>query len=154
LTKTAIGGRLVLPAALRAEIVAHAQEAAPHEACGLIAGREGRATRVIRCPNLADDPLRRYVMAPLAVMQALRSMTEAGETGADGTEGEPLAIYHSHVYSGPYPSPTDRAEARWPSSFYVLVSVRSDVPEVSAYRIDADHPGSEKTVKEAELVEA
>lgn len=144
----------MLPAALRAEIVAHAQEAAPHEACGLIAGRDGRATRAIRCPNLADDPLRRYVMDPTAVMRALRSMAEAGESSADGTEGEPLAIYHSHVYSGPYPSPTDRAEARWPSSFYVLVSVRTDVPEVKAYRIVDDHVGSEKTVKEAELAPA
>lgn len=144
----------MLPASLRAEIVAHAREAAPHEACGLIAGRDGRATRAIRCPNLADDPLRRYVMDPTAVMQALRSMAEAGESSADGTEGEPLAIYHSHVYSGPYPSPTDRAEARWPSSFYVLVSVRADAPEVRAYRIDPDHVGSEKTVKEAELAEA
>jgi proteasome lid subunit RPN8/RPN11 len=141
----------VLPAALRAEIVAHAREASPHEACGLLAGRDGLATRVIRCRNIADDPLRRYVMDPTAVMQALRSMAEAGEASADGTEGEPLAIYHSHVYSGPYPSPTDRAEARWPSSFYVLISVRADVPEVKAYRIEDDHAGSEKTVKEAEL---
>lgn len=93
-------------------------------------------------------------MDPTAVMRALRSMAEAGESSADGTEGEPLAIYHSHVYSGPYPSPTDRAEARWPSSFYVLVSVRADVPEVRAYRIASDHPGSEKTVGEAELVDA
>lgn len=144
----------MLPAALRLEIVAHAQEASPHEACGLIAGRDGTATRVIRCPNTADDPLRRYVMDPTAVMQALRSMAENGESSADGTEGEPLAIYHSHVYSGPYPSPTDRAEARWPSSFYVLVSVRADPAEVRAYRIDADHAGSEKAVKEAELAEA
>lgn len=141
----------MLPAGLRAEIVAHAREVAPNEACGLLAGRDGRATRAIPCPNLADDPLRRYVMDPTAVMQALRSMAEAGESSADGTEGEPLAIYHSHVYSGPYPSPTDRAEARWPSSFYVLVSVRAEVPEVRAFRIDPDHPGSEKTVKEAEL---
>lgn len=144
----------MLPAALQAEIVAHAQEASPHEACGLIAGRDGRATRVIRCPNLADDPLRRYVMDPTAVMRALTSMAEAGESSADGTEGEPLAIYHSHVYSGAFPSPTDRAEARWPSSFYVLVSVRADPPEVRAYRIDSDHAGSEKTVKEAELTPA
>lgn len=141
----------MLPAALRAEIVGHAQEAAPHEACGLIAGRDGRATRVIRCANLADDPLRRYVMDPSAVMRALRSMAEAEESSADGTEGEPLAIYHSHVYSGPYPSPTDRAEARWPESFYVLVSVRADPPEVRAYRIKDDHGGSEKTVMEAEI---
>jgi len=154
LTRGADGGVLALPASLRAEIVAHARESAPHEACGLVAGRGGRATRVIRCANVADDPLRRYVMEPAAVMHALRSVQDAGEESADGVEGEPLAIYHSHVYSGPYPSPTDRAEARWPSSFYILVSVRAEEPEVRAYRIRADHPGSEKTVVEAELTES
>lgn len=143
----------MLPAAIRDEIVAHARESAPHEACGLLAGRGGRATRVIRCPNLADDPLRRYVMDPGAVLRALRAMSDAGETSADGDEGEPLAIYHSHVFSGPYPSPTDRAEARWPSSFYVLVSVRAAEPELRAYRIDMDHPGSEKTVLEVKLTD-
>ncbi len=134
--------------------MAHARESAPHEACGLIAGRGGRATRVIRCANVADDPLRRYVMEPTEVMRALRAMADAGESSADGLEGEPFAIYHSHVYSGPYPSPTDRAEARWPSSFYVLVSVRAEVPEVRAYRIRDDHAGSEKGVYEVRITEA
>lgn len=141
----------MLPAALRDEIVAHAREAAPHEACGLIAGRAGTATRVIRCPNDADDPLRRYRMNDGAVMRALRSMDEAAEEDAEGHGGEPLAIYHSHVFSGPYPSPTDRAEARWPYSFYVLVSVRGAEPEIRAYRVADDHPGSEKTVREVEI---
>lgn len=80
-------------------------------------------------------------------------MDEAGEQDADGHEGEPLAIYHSHVSSGPYPSPTDRAEAQWPYSFYVLVSVRAADPEVKAYRILPDHPGSEKTVQEVPVTE-
>lgn len=142
----------MLTAALRDEIVAHARESAPHEACGLVAGRGGTTTRVIRCPNVADDPLRRYRMEDGAVMRALRSMEEAGEADADGHPGEPLAIYHSHVFSGPYPSPTDRAEARWPYSFYILVSVRAEEPEVRAYRIKPDHPGSEKTVVEAMVV--
>jgi proteasome lid subunit RPN8/RPN11 len=109
---------------------------------------------VIRCRNVADDPLRRYVMEPAEVMRALRSMAEAAEASADGTPGEPLAIYHSHVHSGPYPSPTDRAEAHWPSSFYLLISVRAEIPEVLAYWIASDHPGSEKTVTAAQIADA
>jgi proteasome lid subunit RPN8/RPN11 len=93
-------------------------------------------------------------MNEVAVMRALRSMEEAGEEDAEAHSGEPLAIYHSHVYSGPYPSPTDRADARWPYSFYVLVSVRDADAEVRAYRIAEDHPGSEKTVREVEIREA
>jgi len=40
--------RLELPAALRDDIVAHARAEAPKEACGLVAGRDSRPTRVIR----------------------------------------------------------------------------------------------------------
>ncbi len=65
-------------------------------------------------------------------------MEDAGETDADGQLGEPLAIYHSHPASQPYPSPTDRAEAQWPFSYYVLVSLRSAEPELRAFRIQGD----------------
>ena len=33
---------MVIPAALRDEIIAHAREGLPNEACGILAGREGR----------------------------------------------------------------------------------------------------------------
>jgi proteasome lid subunit RPN8/RPN11 len=77
--------------------------------------------------------------------RAVLSMSDAGETDAEGNVGEPLAIYHSHVESYATPSPTDVADAeRWPYSFYVLVSLRHQ-PEIAAYRITG------RVVREVEL---
>lgn len=119
-----------LPSALRDEIVAHIREEAPREACGLIAGRDGAFTRIIRCTNVHPTPTTRYVIDPREQLSAFRSIDAAGE--------ELMGIYHSHPVSQPYPSPTDRAEAHYPDALYVLVSLRSGAPEIRAYRIGDD----------------
>jgi proteasome lid subunit RPN8/RPN11 len=115
---------------LRDEIIAHARESAPDEACGLVAGREGRPTRAIRCPNTHPTPTTRYLIAPRDQLRAFREMDDHGE--------ELIAIYHSHPASQPYPSPTDRAEAHYPEAAYILISLRTSDPEVRAYRIADD----------------
>ena len=123
---------------MRDEIVAHARGSAPDEACGLIAGSGGRATRVIRCANVHEMPTTRYRMDPREQLRAFREMDAQGE--------ELVAIYHSHPASQAYPSPTDRAEAHYPEAVYVLVSVRTDAPEVRAFRIGADGAVKEVTL--------
>jgi proteasome lid subunit RPN8/RPN11 len=115
---------------LRDEIVAHVREEAPREACGLLAGRNGGITRVIRCKNVHPTPTTRYVIDPREQLSAFRAIDAAGE--------ELLGIYHSHPVSQPYPSPTDRAEAHYPDALYVLVSLRTRTPEVRAYRLGTD----------------
>lgn len=100
-------------------------------------------TRVIRCENVAATPAVRYRIEPREQLAAFRSMDAAGE--------ELVAIYHSHPASLAFPSPIDRAEAFYPDATYVLVSLRGGEPELRAYRIAADHPGSEKTVHEVEI---
>lgn len=112
---------------MRDGIVAHAREAAPKEACGLIVGRAGVPTRLIRCANAHETPTTRYRIDPLEQLHAFREMDERGE--------ELVAIYHSHPASQPYPSPTDRAEAHYPDAVYVLTSLRTEEPELEAYRI-------------------
>ena len=120
---------------MRDAIFTHAREVAPDEACGLIAGKDGVAARTIRCRNVAEDRPRRYLIAPDDLRRAVIAMDDAGETDAEGNVGEPLAIYHSHVRSRAYPSATDIADAaRWPHSFYVLVSLTED-PSIGAFRI-------------------
>ena len=129
---------LSIAAALRADIVAHARSAAPDEACGLIAGRDGAPVRIIRCANVHETPTTRYRMDPREQLRAFREMDDRGE--------ELVAIYHSHPASQPYPSPTDRAEAHYPEAFYVLVSLRTADPELRAFRILTDGAVREVTL--------
>jgi [CysO sulfur-carrier protein]-S-L-cysteine hydrolase len=108
------------------EMVAHAREDLPNECCGMIGGRDGEATEVIRVANSAASPLR-YEMDPQAQFDALKAVE------ADG--GELLGIYHSHTKSAAYPSQTDVNQAvAWPEQAYVIVSLADpDNPEVKAY---------------------
>src|SRR3954449_2387526 len=88
------------------EIVAHARAEAPNECCGLLAGRDGRSERVFRMDNAARSPLR-FEVEPLDVMRTLEAIDEAGL--------EPVALYHSHTRTAPYPSQTDVTFAdAWP----------------------------------------
>jgi [CysO sulfur-carrier protein]-S-L-cysteine hydrolase len=108
------------------EMVAHAREDLPNECCGMIGGRDGEATRVVRVQNAAASPLR-YEMDPQGQYDALKAIEDAGE--------ELIGIYHSHTRSAAYPSQTDVNEARmWPEQAYVIVSLEDDeAPDVKAY---------------------
>lgn len=108
------------------EMVAHAREDLPNECCGMIGGRDGEATSVVRVENAAASPLR-YEMDPQGQYNALKRIEEAGE--------ELIGIYHSHTRSAAYPSQTDVNEARmWPEQAYVIVSLENEeAPDVKAY---------------------
>jgi proteasome lid subunit RPN8/RPN11 len=108
------------------EMVAHAREDLPNECCGMIGGRDGEATEVVRVANSAASPLR-YEMDPQAQYDALKAIE------ADG--GELLGIYHSHTKSAAYPSQTDVNQAvAWPEQAYVIISLADpDNPDVKAY---------------------
>ncbi len=108
------------------EMVAHARDDLPNECCGMIGGRDGEATEVVRVANAAASPLR-YEMDSQGQYDALKSIE------ADG--GELLAIYHSHTKSAAYPSQTDVNQAvAWPEQAYVIVSLADpDAPDVKAY---------------------
>jgi proteasome lid subunit RPN8/RPN11/molybdopterin converting factor small subunit len=140
---TTAPGRVTIPATIRDAIVEHAREQGTLECCGLIAARAGVPTRTIRCANVAQTPAVRYRIDPREQLAAFRSMDAEGE--------ELFGIYHSHPASVAFPSPTDRLEAYYPDALYVLVSLRSGETELRAFRIAADAPGSEKTVREVAL---
>ncbi len=108
------------------EMISHAREDLPNECCGMIGGREGEATRVVRVENAAASPLR-YEMDPQGQYDALKAIEDAGE--------ELIGIYHSHTRSAAYPSQTDVNEARmWPEQAYVIVSLENEeAPDVKAF---------------------
>ncbi len=107
------------------EMVAHAREDLPNECCGMIGGRDGEATAVLRVANAAATPLR-YEMDPQEQYNALKRIEDGG--------GELLGIYHSHTKSAAYPSQTDVNQAvAWPEQIYVIVSLAEEDPDVKAF---------------------
>ena len=102
-----------IAAELIAQIVAHSREEAPNESCGLVGGRDGVATSVLRGQNMHASPLRFEIANPLPL---LREIEEAGD--------ELAAIYHSHTRSEAYPSQTDINMAQgWPDPVWLICSL-------------------------------
>jgi proteasome lid subunit RPN8/RPN11 len=87
-----------VPAAIRRELVAHADAEAPNEACGFIALREGVAERFLPAENAAASPYRfdMRVTDPALVIDL-------------EDEGYELAVFHSHPTDKAEPSRTDIA---------------------------------------------
>ncbi len=129
-----------LPRALADELVAHAREDMPNECCGLIAGRDGTAIRVMRTTNTEASPFM-YVMDPREQMRLMEEVEDAGE--------DLLAIYHSHTRSAAYPSRTDVDLAFFPDPLYVIVSLADrDAPEIRAFRLRRTAAEGEQIVEE------
>ena len=79
---------------------AHARRGFPHEVCGVLLGRDGHAQRAEPVENQADDPGRRFAIAPADL---LRIQREARDLGL-----EVIGNYHSHPRHPAAPSPMDR----------------------------------------------
>jgi proteasome lid subunit RPN8/RPN11 len=137
---------LRLPKTMVDQMIAHATEDLPNECCGIIAGKDGIATRFYRTRNAEASPFR-YNIDPRDILRIEREI--------DDNDWQVLVIYHSHVASEAYPSPTDVRLSQWqgtdpptdlyPGAYYVLVSLKDPGnPIVRAYQIHAgevtEHP--------------
>ena len=108
------------------ELIAHARAEAPNECVGIITARDGVAQRVIIATNAAASPLR-YELDPRELLRIHEGVDESGDDLG--------AIYHSHTRSEPIPSQTDINLAFYPDALYVIVGLRSEEPDVRAWRI-------------------
>ena len=125
-----------IPRAIIDEMVTHAREDLPNEACGMVHAQDGAPVAVHRVKNDAASPYR-YEMNPPQVMRLERVRDASGESL--------FAIYHSHVRSPARPSRTDErtaffgaevgTELLFPGSMYILVSLASEPPDVRAFWI-------------------
>jgi [CysO sulfur-carrier protein]-S-L-cysteine hydrolase len=114
---------LTFPRLLYAEMLAHVLSTPTLEMCGLLSGREGQVDRVWPVPNALRSPVAYRMDGP--------EFAEA----MIGCDFEPLGIFHSHPAGPPVPSPTDIAEAAYPDSFYVVISLQNSFPSVRAFNI-------------------
>lgn len=116
-----------LPKRFVEEITRHALEEEPDECCGIVAGRNGRATKLYRMTNVEHSPYR-YSMDPKELLRVYHEIEDGG--------GELMVIYHSHTHTEAYPSATDIRLASWPEAYYLLVSLTNKAdPAVRLFRI-------------------
>ena len=113
--------------AQRNAIIAHAKREAPNEACGILAGKEGRVEKVYQMSN-TDKSSKTFFMDP---QEQLKVMKEIRNLGL-----EMAAIYHSHLESEAYPSAHDVELAYYPETSYVIVSIKDkDNPTIRSFKI-------------------
>ncbi len=117
---------LTLAPGILGEVIQHAKEKYPNEACGLLVGRRG-AERFIRVKNISAEPSR-YEMDPSELIATLRSLRESGE--------RLIAIFHSHPHGPAAPSNTDVEQAYYPEAAHLIVSLAEpECPQAVAFRI-------------------
>jgi proteasome lid subunit RPN8/RPN11 len=154
---------LTIPRRIVDEMIAHARELAPHECCGLLAGRANEVTRLYRIRNIVAmdgvdkqspfDPakaahLERLSPEERAEIAFVMDMQEFSLAKKDiRKQGLDLqVIYHSHPKDPARPSVTDIKIATdyediWqqinlPVPAYLLISLmKADRPDVRTYWI-------------------
>ncbi len=113
------------------EMVAHGLAGFPNEACGLLAGKEGRPVRFFPMKNVDASPVT-YRLDPKEQLEVFDEMDEQG--------WDLVGIFHTHTHSEAYPSETDRQQAFYPEASYLVMSLsdRSN-PVLRSFSIqDAD----------------
>lgn len=119
---------LRLPRLAYQQIIGHAYDGLPLEACGLLAGDapSGRVEVFYPTTNVAASS-KLYTVDP---KEHLRADRDAEERGL-----EIIGVVHSHTHTDAYPSPTDVAQAPDPGWHYVIVSLRQEAPVLRSFRI-------------------
>jgi desampylase len=113
-------------------MIAHAREEAPNECCGLLVGEGTVVDECVRARNIDANPARRYQLDPDTHIAANRRLR--------GTRRSVVGFYHSHPYSAPVPSATDREQAYYPEAIWIIVSLQRPDGDVAAYRLAGDIP--------------
>ena len=109
-------------------MVAHARRDHPDEACGIVAGKDGVATRLIEMEN-ADRSPTGFTFDSKEWLRVYREVDDADE--------DFLVVYHSHTMTEAYPSRTDIGWSRTtPFQHWLLVSTREpDSEEIRSFTI-------------------
>ena len=113
----------MIPAEVRAALVAHAEAEAPNEACGLVLLLDGAAERYVPGRNGAASPYR------------FELELDDPELWFAEDDGYELAVFHSHLSAPPRPSRTDVENiGLWEGKPYLILTVRTG--ELAAFTIE------------------
>lgn len=118
-----------------------AQQAWPHECCGLLLGRrlgdDWQIEQIIPTENASvarGDGERSFEIAPQALFELQRAARASG--------AEIIGHYHSHPNGRPSPSPRDCAAISDPQALWLILALSKaeQIPTLTAWRPDLSQP--------------
>jgi proteasome lid subunit RPN8/RPN11 len=120
---------IVLPRDIFKEMLAHVQAGYPNEACGVLAGANGRVVKHYPATNASDTP---ETFSEIGSQELLSIAQEI-----DDNDWTFFAYYHSHPRTPAYPSPRDiNLSQGWPGTLYIIFSLRNqEQPEMRVFTI-------------------
>ena len=119
---------LEIPNEIFEQMVTQAKAEVLIEACGILAGSDGKVEKLYRMTN-ADKSSDHFMMKPKEQFKVAKDIRSAGL--------EILAIYHSHPQTPARPSAEDIRLALTPNVIYVIVSLQdASCPAVKGFLIE------------------
>ncbi|MHC4195332.1 MAG: Mov34/MPN/PAD-1 family protein, partial [Planctomycetota bacterium] len=120
--------KLEIPNNIFEQMLQHAKNKAPIEACGILAGGDGVVEKLYNLTNV-DQSSDHFMMAPEEQFKVVKDIRAAGL--------EMLAIYHSHPETPAQPSAEDIRLALTPGVAYVIVSLQdAGLPVLKGFLIE------------------
>lgn len=137
---------LRLPQNIYDQMIAHALEGFPLEACGLFAGEvnepvfvEAESGEWVPAPDTDHTVSLFYPTENEAASAQVYTIPGKAylqsERDAESRGFQLQGVMHSHTHTDAYPSPTDVRQAPDPTWHYVIVSLRDQLPSLRSYRI-------------------
>ncbi len=109
------------------QMILQATAAAPVEACGILAGKDGGVEKFYPMTN-ADNSSEHFALVPQEHFSVVKQMRSEGQ--------EMVAVYHSHPASPARPSEEDIRLALMPGAKYVILSLAGEEPDVKCFEIE------------------
>ncbi|OGW71316.1 MAG: hypothetical protein A2047_03680 [Omnitrophica bacterium GWA2_41_15] len=136
---------LILKKELFDQIVSQSRKEFPNEACGILAGKDGkvngersRTVEKVYAMNNTDASPSTFFMDPKGQLKVMKEIRGLGM--------EMIGIYHSHVASQAYPSSHDVELAFYPEVSYAIISLEDKKnPVIKSFKIQ------EGNIKEEEV---
>jgi proteasome lid subunit RPN8/RPN11 len=107
-------------------MIAHCSKEYPNEACGILAGRDMRASVIYPMTNIEPSPVS-FLMAPAEQFGVMREMRSKSLSMA--------AIYHSHPSSPASPSARDKELAFYEEVVHIIISLMEIKPVIKGFSI-------------------
>jgi len=131
--------KITITKELKEQMLEHAREELPYEACGVISGDADKGPVYFYPARNELKSSTRYHIDPYDLYRIIMDIEEEGH--------EIWGIFHSHPASAAYPSDTDLEQSYYPDAYYLIASF-ADVkkPVLRAFRI------VDKQVEEIEVL--